>query len=96
MDYINASQILPKELVQLIQTYVDGKPLYIPRKQEGRKAWGESNGTREWLQWRNKQIYEGYLRGNPTADLARNFFLSEKSIQRIIRQEKSCPYVKKM
>ncbi|MBD8069116.1 CD3324 family protein [Bacillus sp. PS06] len=89
MNYINAERVLPEEVIRLIQQYVDGKPLYIPRKTENKKSWGENSGTRESLKKRNKDIYTDSLQGVSIGDLARMYFLSEKSIQRIIRQEKS-------
>ncbi len=41
MKYTNAKSILPEELLTLIQDYIDGEYLYIPRKQENQKSWGE-------------------------------------------------------
>ena len=40
MRYIKAEDILPDEIVELIQQYVDGETIYIPRKAENRLAWG--------------------------------------------------------
>ncbi|WP_251208881.1 hypothetical protein [Acetatifactor aquisgranensis] len=34
MGYIRAEEILPEEIIALIQQYVDGTNIYIPRKQE--------------------------------------------------------------
>ena len=34
MGYIRAEEILPAEIIELIQKYVDGANIYIPRKQE--------------------------------------------------------------
>ncbi len=31
MGYIRAEEILPIEVIELIQQYVDGKNIYIPR-----------------------------------------------------------------
>ena len=42
--------------------------------------------TRRELQDRNKRIYEDYLNGESMEHLAEKYFLSLKSIQRIIRQ----------
>ena len=39
MRYQKANEILPKELVELIQSYMDGGYVYIPRKEENRKSW---------------------------------------------------------
>ena len=88
MTYLNAESVLPAELIKDIQKYVDGKPLYIPRKEERKKSWGEKNGTREALLKRNRDIYSKFLTGTTIVELTETFYLSEKSIQRIIRQEK--------
>ena len=32
MSYIRADEILPKELLETIQQYVDGQIIYIPKK----------------------------------------------------------------
>ncbi|QTD43002.1 CD3324 family protein [Sporosarcina sp. Te-1] len=88
MTYINAERVLPADLIRDIQKYVDGKPLYIPRKSERKKSWGEKNGTREVLLKRNKEIYSKFLNGTTIVELTETYYLSEKSIRRIIRQEK--------
>lgn len=88
MGYIRAEEILPNEVIELIQQYVDGANLYIPRKQENRQQWGTGTAYRDELQIRNTSIYRDYLSGTPVQELADHYYLSEKSIQRIIRQEK--------
>ncbi|KGA97001.1 hisitidine kinase [Alkalihalobacillus alcalophilus ATCC 27647 = CGMCC 1.3604] len=88
MSYMNAEHVLPKELIKKIQQYVDGKPLYIPRKNDNKKSWGENNGTRRALKERNVKMYFMFLEGATISELAVQFFLSEKSVRRIIRQEK--------
>ena len=40
MGYIRAEEVLPIEIIELIQKYVDGANIYIPRKQENRQEWG--------------------------------------------------------
>ncbi len=42
MDYQNSTNLLPKELIEQIQKYVDGKVIYIPKKQINKKHWGEN------------------------------------------------------
>ena len=37
MKYSNAHNILPVDIVKIIQEYVDGEYLYIPRKEEEQK-----------------------------------------------------------
>lgn len=44
MRYQKANEILPVELVELIQDYIDGEYVYIPRKQENKKGWGKLPG----------------------------------------------------
>lgn len=88
MSYRSAQQILPEELIELIQQYVDGDFLYIPRKNEERRKWGEGTGVRSELEKRNTLIYEDYLRGMTMPGLAEKYFLSEKSIQRIVYQRR--------
>ncbi len=88
MKYIKAQDVLPEEIIELIQKYVDGEFLYIPRKSGGHKAWGEASGTRDSLLERNKSIYCDYRSGTAVSDLSRIYYLSEQSIRRIIGQEK--------
>lgn len=86
MSYRNAEEILPVEILELIQQYVDGENIYIPRKSENRKTWGEGTQLKAELTARNREIYQGYLEGMKMAELADKYFLSEKSIQRIVYQ----------
>ena len=46
MSYTNADRILPRELLDAIQQYADGVYLYIPRKAERKRAWGEATDSR--------------------------------------------------
>ena len=85
MGYIRAEEILPAEVITLIQQYVDGENIYIPRKTAHRKAWGTGTRIKQELSLRNQQIYEDYLAEDGTSELACKYFLSEKSIQRILR-----------
>ncbi|NJD01681.1 MAG: hypothetical protein FIA99_03565 [Ruminiclostridium sp.] len=88
MKYIKAQNVLPEEVIKLIQKYVDGEFVYIPRKNGKKKAWGEICGTKESLKERNNQIYSKYKDGARVEDLSKAFYLSEQSIRRIICQEK--------
>ena len=40
MRYRKATEVLPEELVEAIQKYMDGGYVYIPRKEENKKKWG--------------------------------------------------------
>lgn len=88
MGYIKAEEILPIEVIEIIQQYVDGKNIYIPRKQANRQEWGTNTQIKQELSIRNQKIYQEYLLGAKIADLACKYYLSEKSIQRIIRKMK--------
>ena len=86
MGYIKASDVLPEELISEIQKYIDGQMLYVPRKGEEHSGWGEKSGIREKLQKRDRQIFDGYVSGKTIPNLSTEYYLSEKSIQRIIRK----------
>ena len=87
MSYVNVNKVLPKEVIKLIQQYIDGEYIYIPRKKTRRKAWGENTGIKQEMKKRNLQIYQKHLLGDNVEELALEFYLSKKSIQRIILQE---------
>ena len=86
MSYIRADAILPRELVEAIQQYVDGKSIYIPRREK--QAWGSRTSARAFYRERNRRIYEAYQEGARVPALSRQFSLSEKSIQRILRDQR--------
>jgi len=88
MSYRKAEQILPIEIISLIQNYVDGECIYIPRKEKTRRDWGEGTNIRQELYERNEKIFDDYQRGIKISQLADEYFLSEKSIQRIIGKMK--------
>lgn len=85
MSYIKAETILPEELVEQIQAYVDGELIYIPRKQGNRRAWGCRTGYKSELEARNRCIRMDHQTGSSVEMLARKYHLSEKSIRRILR-----------
>lgn len=85
MSYINADVILPKELIKEIQKYVQGVNLYIPKIPEIRK---KDSCYQKELSERNKEIYDMFQNGKRVSELAQMFYLSEKSIYRILGQMK--------
>ncbi|GIP40582.1 hypothetical protein J31TS4_38620 [Paenibacillus sp. J31TS4] len=87
MNYENARDILPEELLKELQKYAAGKLLYIPSG-EDRKAWGESSGYREQLQKRNLMIRNKYAYGRTVSELADEYCLSLDSIKKIIYSKK--------
>ncbi|MFZ5353986.1 MAG: CD3324 family protein [Bacillota bacterium] len=84
MSYVKAVDVLPEELLDLIQNYIDGKYIYIPRKECNRKDWGETTQSKKELADRNVTIYMRYKAGTSVNILSEMFYLSPKSIQRII------------
>lgn len=85
MGYLRAEEVLPKEVLALIQQYVDGQMIYIPRKEGCQRSWGSGTDTKKDLARRNKQIYAAYRSGDTVKKIAENYCLTEKSVQRIIR-----------
>ena len=83
MSYVHAEDVLPKELIEMIQQYVNGKSIYIPCKEK--QDWGTQTKIKQYYQTRNHEIYTKYKKGVSVKILAEEYSLSEKSIQRIIR-----------
>lgn len=88
MGYVKAEKVLPQNIIHLIQKYVDGQNIYIPKREGCRKAWGSITESKNIIEKRNKEIYTEYLAGMKTKVLAEKYFLSEKSVQRIVREER--------
>ena len=84
MKYINAETVLPKELIEKIQTSVAGGYVYIPASEQ-KKAWGTNTGIRRELQERNQEIRSQYEQGQQIQELSRQYCLCESSIYKIIR-----------
>lgn len=88
MSYAKARDIFPNEILEIIQNYVEGEYIYIPKKEENKMAWGEITQSKEELLIRNTKIYEDYLAGISMQTLSQTYYLSPKSIQRIVLQKK--------
>lgn len=85
MGYVHALEILPEELIEKIQEYVDGQVIYIPKIKSKRCKWGEKTDTNAYFKERNFEIYNGFKNGMTISELSEKYFLTTKSIQRIIR-----------
>ena len=83
MSYISAEDVLPKEVIEIIQQYVSGKSIYIPCKDK--KDWGSESKIRQYYMNRNQEICSKHKKGVAVKVLAKEYSLSVKSIQRIIR-----------
>ena len=89
MCYITAKEVLPSEIIELIQKYVEGEYIYIPKRKNNRQGWGTANNTRKEINIRDYNIYNEYMNGASRVELAEKYFLSKKSIDRIILKVKS-------
>lgn len=83
MNYENARDILPRELLEEVQKYAAGKVIYVPTK-ERQKGWGEASGYRSRLEKRNAMIRQMYSAGRTVFEIAEEFFLSPETIKKIV------------
>lgn len=84
MRYMRAADVLPPDLLEQVQAYIDGEYLYIPRRETNRKPWGAANGRKAETLARNLEIYRRYREGTSVDQLAEAYFLAPKSIWKII------------
>lgn len=87
MKYVNSNEVLPDELIDEIRKYVEGVYLYIPVQEEN-KYNRSSTKRREGIEKRNIRIYDDFLRGITYDEIAKKYFLSVKSIRRIVLERK--------
>ncbi len=83
MNYLNASHVLPDELLREVQKYAAGENLYIPNNEE-KKKWREGSGARAYYRQRNGEIREAYDRKVSIDELAEQYGLSIESIKKIV------------
>lgn len=86
MKYKKVQDILPQYMIDDLQQYIEGGYLYIPKKEENKKSWGENTNTKKELNKRNKEIAKKRRNGKSIQDLAKEYFLTEYSIRRIIKK----------
>ena len=95
MKYKKVQDILPQYMIDDLQQYIEGGYLYIPKKEENKKSWGENTSTKDELNntntkkelnKRNKEIVKKRKNGKSIQDLAKEYFLTEYSIRRIIKK----------
>ena len=86
MKYKKEQDILPQYMIDDLQQYIEGGYLYIPKKEENKKSWGENTNTKKELNKRNKEIAKKRRNGKSIQDLAKEYFLTEYSIRRIIKK----------
>ena len=86
MKYRNAGSILPDELIERLQEYVQGDYIYVPIKNKFMPR-GKTS-YKEELEKRDAHIYTKFLEGFSNSQLAESFHLSESSIRRIIIKQR--------
>ncbi len=89
MGNVQALEVLPERLIEEIQQYVDGQVIYIPKIKSKKFRWGERTDSKVYFKERNLAIYNGYKNGITVFELSEKYFLTPKSIQRIIRTMKT-------
>jgi len=94
MRYVNAQDIFPEDVLAVMQQFADGAYIYIPKKIGNRKKWGDNTRSKIETQERNEKIYAKYKIGHSVNELAVEYYLSDKSIQRIITQGKKSEIAK--
>ncbi len=85
MGYKNGCDVLPDAVLLAVQEYIDGEYVYIPRRKAGKRRWGANTGIREMLLVRNEEIAAKRRAGWSVSDLAGEYFLSGKTIYKILR-----------
>ncbi len=86
MKYKNAAKILPPEMIEQLQQYVQGEYLYIPIKDK--EVHTNMTDYALEVQKRDGHIYTNHLQGISNAEQAQRYALSESSIRRIISKER--------
>ena len=82
MKYRKVTDVLPAELVDKIQDYIQGEYIYIPRREK--KKDGNVTAYQRELQKRDANIYLKVLEGMSKKELAEKYNLSQSSIRRIV------------
>ncbi|MFA6848957.1 MAG: CD3324 family protein [Selenomonadaceae bacterium] len=84
MSYQNGKAVLPEHLLAAIQKYVDGAYIYIPRKEANRQSWDADGQSRQITFARNQEIFRKYAAGISVKELAKAYFLSDKTVYGIL------------
>lgn len=88
MSYIKAKNVLPANLLKAVQKYINGSYLYIPRKKGMRTPWGARTGSKSQTARRNRQILSGYVQDIPVKELAKRYFITDKTVYKILASMK--------
>lgn len=87
MKYSKAEYVFPQEVLALIQEYVQGELVYIPKPKERHKKWGENTQSKRLTAERNAGIKSAYHSGAKIEELSERYYLSVESIKKIVYQK---------
>ena len=79
MKYKNAKDVLPNELLMLVQEHIQGEYIYVPVKEKQIAEYPTDYKTE--LEKRDAHIYTKYLEGMSNKQLSQIYNLSESSIR---------------
>lgn len=92
MNYKNAKDVFPQEILNQIQKYASGQLIYFSNNEES-KPWGSISGKKEKLKIRNVNIRNEYKAGKTIDELCDKYFLSYYSIKKIIYSSNLYKYI---
>lgn len=84
MSYTKVQDVLPAELLRRVQQYIDGRHVYIPRKEGVRSPWGARTKGKIRTARRNERIFRAYRAGVSVKELAARYFITDKTVYKII------------
>jgi len=91
LKYVNAKDVLPPDVLALVQEYSGGALIYVPKKDDDKIGWGQKNGARTQVHKRNINIVESYKSGTSIYELMMEYCLSEASIRKILYSKEYVP-----
>ena len=91
MRYVNAKDVLPPDVLALVQKYSGGALIYVPKNDEEKIGWGQKNGARAQVHVRNCNIIDAYKEGASICELMLEYCLSEASIRKILYSKVAVP-----
>ena len=83
MNYENAADILPEDLLKRVQKFATGKLIYVPET-IAKRSWGETSGYKQYLEKRNHEIKDKFTKGATVETLADDYSLSVESVKKIV------------
>lgn len=89
MNYVNATDILPPDLLKEIQKYAGGTLLYVPKDEAETKSWGEVLGQKVYYKKRNRMIINKFKYGIAVSELAKEYSLSTDTVKKIVYSKKN-------